>query len=250
MGPVPFLAQFVFTKLWFASFRRLAGFFWLAGCILCAFLVPVSGTILVPVFGTSLPPNIRLLFNFRFLVPIFGTCFGTQNWDQKPYSFLSRTPVTFQPNFEQSVHLTKHGNQIGTRFGYLGPSQTMRYISLSTLFGVSFGAQSWDPKLVVLRPQVLASSRRSKSHTTPARLHVILGDPLHSKPFFRGGLVLGRVRKPDLFFVSINNRKRSDLRTPPQMCVFLHENHQKWIPRCSQRCTQAFKTILGFSWCA
>jgi len=43
---------------------------------------------------------------------------------------------------------------------------TMRYISLSTLFGVSFGAQSWDPKLVVLRPQVLASSRRSKSHHT------------------------------------------------------------------------------------
>ena len=43
---------------------------------------------------------------------------------------------------------------------------TVRYISLSTLFGVSFGAQSWDPKLVVLRPQVLASSRRSKSHHT------------------------------------------------------------------------------------
>ena len=104
--------------------------------------------------------------NLKFLVPVFGTCFGTQNWDQKPYSFLSQTPVTFQPNFEQSVHLTKHGNQIGPRFGHLGPSQTMRYISLSTLFGVSFGAQSWDPKLVVLRPQVLASSRRSKSHHT------------------------------------------------------------------------------------
>ena len=48
----------------------------------------------------------------------------------------------------------------------------MRYISLSTLFGVSFGAQSWDPELMVFRPQALASSRRSKSHPTPARLHV------------------------------------------------------------------------------
>ena len=219
-----------------------------------AFCAHFWSQFLVPFWCQFLAPVCRqiqgLIFNLRFLVPVFGTCFGTQNWNQKPYSFLSQTPVTFQPNFEQSVHLTKHGNQIGPRFGYPGPSQTMRYISLSTLFGVSFGAQSWDPKLVVLRPQVLASSRRSKSHTTPARLHVILGDPLHSKPFFRGGLVLGRVRKPDLSFVSINNRKRSDLRTPPQMCVFLHENHQKWIPRCSQRCTQAFKTILGFSWCA
>ena len=51
---------------------------------------------------------------------------------------------------------------------------------------------------------------------------VCLGDPLHSKPFFPGGLVLRRVRKPDLCSVNINNRKRSDLRTPPQMCVFLY----------------------------
>ena len=146
MAPVPCLAQFVFTGFWFTTFRRPAGFFWLAGCILCAFLVPVSGTIFGPSFWHQFAPQIQgLLLNLKFLVTIFGTSFGSQNLNQKPVSFLFQIPVTFQPNFEQSVHQPQIGNQIGPRFGHLGPSQTMRHISLSTLFGVSFGAQSWDP---------------------------------------------------------------------------------------------------------
>ena len=36
-----------------------------------------------------------------------GTRFGPQKWDPKPYSFLFQFPVTFQPNFEQSLYLTK-----------------------------------------------------------------------------------------------------------------------------------------------
>ena len=63
--------------------------------------------------------------NLKFLVTIFGTSFGSQDWNQKPFSFLFQIPVTFQPNFEQSVHLTPIGNQIGPRFGHLGPSQTL-----------------------------------------------------------------------------------------------------------------------------
>ena len=84
-------------------------------------------TIFAPSFWHHIAPkNKGLLFNLRFLVPGLGTSFGPQNWNQKPYSFLFQTPVTCQPNFEQSVHLTKRsGNQIGPRFGHPGPSQTL-----------------------------------------------------------------------------------------------------------------------------
>ena len=142
MGPGRFLAQ-LFHRFLVYNFSP-AGWFFFAG-----------GSHFVGIFGPNFwyhfwsqflapgCPQIQgLLFNLKFLVPVLGTRFGPQTWDQKPYSFLFQTPVTFQPNFEQSVHLTTHGNQIGPRFGYLGPSQTMRNISLSTLFGVSFGAQS------------------------------------------------------------------------------------------------------------
>ena len=41
-----------------------------------------------------------------------GTRFGPQKWDPKPCSFLFQFPVTCQPNFEQSLYLTK---EMGTK---------------------------------------------------------------------------------------------------------------------------------------
>ena len=108
----------------------------------------------------------------------------------------------------------------------------MRYISLSTLFGVSFGAQSWDPKLVVLRPQVLASSRRSKSHHTIGMITThfglykwsVWGTPFIQSNFLPRGLVSGRDRKLGASSVIIKNRAAPNLRSPPQMKRFLFKN--------------------------
>ena len=66
-----------------------AGWFFLAGggCILCAFLVPVSGTILVPVFGTSLPPNIRIVIQPQISGPSFWHLFWYPKLGPKTVQF-------------------------------------------------------------------------------------------------------------------------------------------------------------------
>ena len=112
MGPGRFLAQ-LFHRFLVYNFSP-AGWFFFAG-----------GSHFVGIFGPNFwyhfwsqflapgCPQIQgLLFNLKFLVPVLGTRFGPQTWDQKPYSFLFQTPVTFQPNFEQSLHLTQ---KMGTK---------------------------------------------------------------------------------------------------------------------------------------
>ena len=112
MGPVRFLAQFFSQGLVYNLLP--AGWLFLAG-----------GSHFVGIFGPSFwhhfwcqflapgCPQIQgLLFNLKFLVPVLGTRFGPQKWDPKPYSFLFQFPVTFQPNFEQSLYLTK---EMGTK---------------------------------------------------------------------------------------------------------------------------------------
>ena len=134
-----------FHRVWFTIFCRLAGFFWLAGRILWAFLVRVSGTISGASFWHQVAPQIQgLLFNLKFLVPVLGTRFGPQKWDPKPYSFLFQFPVTFQPNFEQSLYLTKKWEPNRSSFWALGsiPNNSSPFVVYA--FWVSFGTHSED----------------------------------------------------------------------------------------------------------
>ena len=144
MGPVRFLAQFFSKGLVYNLLP--AGWLFLAG-----------GSHFVGIFGPSFwhhfwcqflapgCPQIQgLLFNLKFLVPVLGTRFGPQKWDPKPYSFLFQFPVTFQPNFEQSLYLTKKWEPNRSSFWALGsiPNNSSPFVVYA--FWVSFGTHSED----------------------------------------------------------------------------------------------------------
>ena len=73
-----------------------------------------------------------------------GTRFGPQKWDPKPYSFLFQFPVTFQPNFEQSLYLTKKWEPNRSSFWAPGsiPNNSSPFVVYA--FWVSFGTHSED----------------------------------------------------------------------------------------------------------
>ena len=73
-----------FHRVWFTIFCRLAGFFWLAGRILLAFLVRVSGTISGASFWHQVAPKYKDYYstsNFwsQFWAPVLVPKNGTQN---------------------------------------------------------------------------------------------------------------------------------------------------------------------------
>ena len=71
---------------------------------------------LVPVLGTRLPPDTRIINEPCICDPILGTRSGPQNGTPKPHNFLPRNPDTFQPNFEKN--LTKKPKKLETRKRY------------------------------------------------------------------------------------------------------------------------------------
>ena len=68
---------------------------------------------LVPVLGTRLPPDTRIINEPCICDPILGTRSGPQNGTPKPHNSLPRNPDTFQSNFEKN--LTKKPKKLETR---------------------------------------------------------------------------------------------------------------------------------------
>ena len=68
---------------------------------------------LVPVLGTRLPPDTRIINEPCICDPILDTRSGPQKGTPKPNNSLPRNPDTFQSNFEKN--LTKKPKKLETR---------------------------------------------------------------------------------------------------------------------------------------